>query len=1345
MRTIVGLVFALGCVVQAQAAIDIHENDEDGWLAAVSSTVHTINWDDISPPLAEGASVIISGDRYTSTGATPMYGNPTLAVDGASDLHVGNPDNPNAPFFGMDFYPVSEPNCFSPDPMPISPQGILTVTFDKPMMAIGAWFLDVEDDYTATGFRFAASGPLDAAFSASQGDDSWSFLGIISDTPFTSIEIHLSSAPNGNGVGLDDVEYAACTGCYDPVWVDDDAAPAWYDCDHVATVQEGVDRVCVGGTVNVAAGAYPEQVYIGKSLDLVGAGVGATILNAVPVDGRAPYSITQWTGSARTIDACIGVKDAGTVNISGFTVDGLDLGPNNFHGIHYFNTSGAVTDCRIEDITDSAHPGNSRIVSLVATHGVGETLTIDFSNNVIPNMQKGGIVIMGPGASFTVNGNDIADVPSDTIAGNCIQLSYGATGSTLNNTVQGAVYSGSDWASTGILLFESGDIDMVGDEVFNCENGVNFSDWGWVHLHATPVNLTFTDLNLHGNAWTLGAQLSRDDSDLNMTVTDCDMVDSSGDGIDVFGTGPDPWGGAYYTGWDNGDLNVSVSGCKISGNTLDGVWTADYSGNANAIHSFDIYNTSFAGNSGSAINNMFPAYTVNASGCWWGDAGGPIQGTPLSRGERQVAPPAQPFGEDPPGGGGAGVMTESNLNGTPSGETIFGSVDYTPWMANDGNYTNPGFDGDFSVLWVDDDSPQTGATCRIQEGIDMVTASTVNVAAGTYDGPLNIEGFAGLTVIGVDASTVTFAPTGTLDWGFYGGARQTAIRVVNSTEVVLQNMTMDFASSTGNNHAGILYWDSTGAITDNILKNVGLPDASGGYYELTAYLRAPSYTDGNRAAITVSGNEFIDTGRLGVVTHQYVDVTITGNTFHKEIDDFGYAMELGSESIATVSGNTIYGYDTPAASDDSNSAGIYVENSFTYATSGVTKTVSISGNEVYDCQWALYMGNEFDGYAGDVDIVADISGNTFHDNVDGAIVVTDEDQSAGSSVTATFQGNTVADNGGYGYFIYTQGDGDITATITDEMITGHEIGVYLYDDAPGASSSTYDIDVTQSTICENTTFGMQNDCAGVTIMAEDNWWGDVVGPYDDDSDGSETTEVDNGTCTGDPAVEKNEDGSTDNVGDTSGMVVDYCPWLTHSPFCGDGEVDTCEECDDGNADNTDDCLDTCAAASCGDGFLWDGVEECDDGNTDPDDGCSATCTIETGACCVGTTCTIETMADCAAAGGSYFGADSACDDNDTDGDGLRDECDQCPYDPNKIVPGICGCGVDDHADSDSDGVPDCIDCAPGVDDDVFCPGCQYPECGTAIPTVSQWGLVILALLLLVVGKVYFGQGRRVAS
>ena len=62
--------------------------------------------------------------------------------------------------------------------------------------------------------------------------------------------------------------------------------------------------------------------------------------------------------------------------------------------------------------------------------------------------------------------------------------------------------------------------------------------------------------------------------------------------------------------------------------------------------------------------------------------------------------------------------------------------------------------------------------------------------------------------------------------------------------------------------------------------------------------------------------------------------------------------------------------------------------------------------------------------------------------------------------------------------------------------------------------------------------------------------------------------------------------------------------------------------------------------------------------------------------------------------------------------GVIDDCDGCPTDPNKANPGVCGCGIND---------------------DVFAPGCE-----AAIPTVSHWGMLVTALLLLTAAKIYRG-------
>lgn len=55
----------------------------------------------------------------------------------------------------------------------------------------------------------------------------------------------------------------------------------------------------------------------------------------------------------------------------------------------------------------------------------------------------------------------------------------------------------------------------------------------------------------------------------------------------------------------------------------------------------------------------------------------------------------------------------------------------------------------------------------------------------------------------------------------------------------------------------------------------------------------------------------------------------------------------------------------------------------------------------------------------------------------------------------------------------------------------------------------------------------------------------------------------------------------------------------------------------------------------------------------------------------------------------------AADREDSDGDWTIDCFDKCPDDPNKIDPGVCGCGQPD-VDTDGDGLYDCMDNCPTV-------------------------------------------------
>ena len=386
----------------------------------------------------------------------------------------------------------------------------------------------------------------------------------------------------------------------------------------------------------------------------------------------------------------------------------------------------------------------------------------------------------------------------------------------------------------------------------------------------------------------------------------------------------------------------------------------------------------------------------------------------------------------------------------------------------------------------------------IQGAIDGATdGDLIMVTPGTYYENLNISNKINLTITGTEKTSVILKPSSVLNWDECGhtSLRKAAVRIVNSSDVVLQNMTMDYDLVKADSVFGVFGCDSTVTLNNNILKNMSVSDtSSGGYSDLGTYFKAPGFSDISRADITISDNTFIDMGRVGIVTHDYINATITGNTFYKTTDDFGYAMEIGSQSTGVVRNNVIYGYDTPAASDKSESAGIYIENAFTGSSPSTFKRVVVENNEIYDSQLAMWIGNGYHGYAGDVDINVLLNNNNFHDNWQAGIMIQDEDKSVGSSVTVNGGGNILKNNGNIGYWIFTQGDGNITVGLTDENITEQHDGIYLEDTGGLTSTSSYDVSIHRSNISGNTNYGINNTISSMVVNATLNWWGADSGP-----------------------------------------------------------------------------------------------------------------------------------------------------------------------------------------------------------------------------------------------------------
>jgi parallel beta-helix repeat protein len=123
------------------------------------------------------------------------------------------------------------------------------------------------------------------------------------------------------------------------IYVDDDAAPSWYNATHVKTIQEGINNASVGDTIFVYSGRYHENIIVNKSVNLI-VKEGYPVIN--PGHDADPDSVVNIS--------------ANNVSIIGFSIE------NDIYGIGIYNSSNNViknntikdTDCGIyiENISD---------------------------------------------------------------------------------------------------------------------------------------------------------------------------------------------------------------------------------------------------------------------------------------------------------------------------------------------------------------------------------------------------------------------------------------------------------------------------------------------------------------------------------------------------------------------------------------------------------------------------------------------------------------------------------------------------------------------------------------------------------------------------------------------------------------------------------------------------------------------------------------------------------------------------------------------------------------------------------------------------------------------------------
>ncbi|MDZ7687374.1 MAG: hypothetical protein U5J64_01405 [Halobacteriales archaeon] len=395
-----------------------------------------------------------------------------------------------------------------------------------------------------------------------------------------------------------------------------------------------------------------------------------------------------------------------------------------------------------------------------------------------------------------------------------------------------------------------------------------------------------------------------------------------------------------------------------------------------------------------------------------------------------------------------------------------------------------------STLTVDKND--SGNYDTVQAAVDNATSGdSIAVESGTYTGTVNITDTSDISIVGNGQGQTVIRPSGTVPWGdetLFPG-RTTGVRVVSFQNIEFSELTLNFDQINDTAVTGLLYWESSGTLEDVTLREMSNPNDP---VDLTSYFGTDNpgnsdFSPSNRAKIDIQDSRFVETGRIGVNAEDFTQINILRSQF--STTDAGYAVEIGSEATGSIRESHITGYNQ-FFSSGAESAAVYVENAFPAAGVDVTKRVDVVDNTITDSMYGVQFGQTFDGFGGDVDIVAEFRNNLIEDNTLGGVVITDEDASAGSSVSVTAEGNSILNNGGSGYSIITAGDGNVSLSGTNEVISGNDVGLTVDKTANG---SKYSVSVTESEIAGNSQ-GVRNLVDGVVVDATLNWWGSSTGP-----------------------------------------------------------------------------------------------------------------------------------------------------------------------------------------------------------------------------------------------------------
>jgi len=441
-----------------------------------------------------------------------------------------------------------------------------------------------------------------------------------------------------------------------------------------ATIQAAVDAANPGDAIHVAAGLYTERVVIGKGVTLLGA------TSDVNKNGYAVPASYNWNTAVESVISYPDPAGQPTDQVA------VDIRSDNV------TFKGFVVEIL------NARVGSDHLLRLDAqiAGGVGTYLSnIVVENNVLGPVtnvasQDGTYGRMGLYLASPTYPAQRQGIKNTHIAGNKIIDARG-NGSTVfiwgaaeaYNSVQNADYTGTVIEDNEICGSHRSGIELAGGVDNLTIRGNSIHDNSSTNGGPADANLKYGNglllIRMGGDKMSPTAR-----GCANLTVQENDIYANEKNGI--------------YLGPINS--GYTISGNVIRDNGWDGLrldLTEQYYGGTWPVYdktaNIALAECSLTGNALKAVQVVGAptnGFILDASGSWFG----------------------------------------STAAATVAG-SVSGYVDYSPWLGG-GSLLIPGFDGDYSTVWVDDDSPQAKTVTPIQEGVNLASGSTVNVLNGTY-------------------------------------------------------------------------------------------------------------------------------------------------------------------------------------------------------------------------------------------------------------------------------------------------------------------------------------------------------------------------------------------------------------------------------------------------------------------------------------------------------------------------------------------------------------------------------------------------------------------------------------